>query len=69
MKKIFIGLAVLILSICMLSACGQSGSQSDESGYTIDNIRDYVVGLDEEMAKIVGKEFQELVKSEDELFG
>ena len=30
---------------------------------------EYRVGLDEEMAKIVGKEFQELVKSEDELFG
>jgi ribose 5-phosphate isomerase B len=30
---------------------------------------EYMVGLDEEMAKIVGKEFQELVKSEDELFG
>ena len=48
-KKSLTGLLTLILSICMLNACGQSASTSEESGYTIDNIRDYVVGLDVEM--------------------
>lgn len=57
-KKIRRRLAVLltlVLSLSMLCACGQKqssgqdSSSSDKGGYTIDNIRDYVVGLDEEM--------------------
>ncbi len=41
---------VLVLSFCMLSACGQSAApETNESGYTLDNIRNYVVGIDEEM--------------------
>lgn len=52
MKKrnnVLLKLAVLILGICMLSSCGQGASSGDKSGYTLDNIRDQVVGLDEEM--------------------
>ncbi len=47
-KKSLIGLLILSLIICMLSACSQPASSGD-GGYTIDNIRDQVVGLDEEM--------------------
>ncbi len=49
------GLA-LLMALCMiigtLASCGQSGNGGDKTadeGYTIDNIRDYVVGLDEKM--------------------
>ena len=57
-KKIRRHLAILmtlVMSLSMLCACGQEkssgqeSSSSDKGGYTIDNIRDYVVGLDEEM--------------------
>ena len=47
-KKGLTGLLILSLIICMLSACGQNGS-SGGGGYTIDNIRDQVVGLNEKM--------------------
>ena len=50
---------VLCLSICMLGACEQTASTDSsaggESGYTIDNIRDQVVGLDEQMELANGK--------------
>ena len=49
MRKKIIGLAVLILGICIFSACGQSAEPGTDSGYTIDNIRNYVVGIDEKM--------------------
>ena len=39
----------LCLVLCALSACAQEQSNEEQSGYTIDNIRDYVVGIDEEM--------------------
>ena len=42
-------LVVLTLTVCMLSACGQSAASSGKGGYTIDNIREQVVGLNEEM--------------------
>ena len=42
-------LVVLTLTVCMLSACGQSVASSGKGGYTIDNIREQVVGLNEEM--------------------
>ena len=48
-KRGLTGLLILSLIICMLSACGQSGASSESGGYTIDNIREQVVGLDEEM--------------------
>lgn len=40
---------VLSLILCALTACAQEKSSEEQSGYTIDNIRDYVVGIDEEM--------------------
>lgn len=49
MRKGIIGLAVLILSICVFTACGQNTEPGTDSGYTIDNIRNYVVGIDEKM--------------------
>ena len=54
-KKSLLVLVVLCLSICMLSSCGQSTASADEGGYTLDNIRDYVVGLDEKMELENGK--------------
>ena len=45
-------LLTLSLCACMLGACGQTPDNSapaGEDGYTIDNIRNYVVGLDEKM--------------------
>lgn len=48
-KKILLILAVLSLSICLLSACEQEQEQEESGGYTLDNIREYVVGLDEEV--------------------
>ena len=48
-------LTALCMIICTLASCGQSGSAGNndekkaDGGYTIDNIRDYVIGLDEEM--------------------
>ena len=48
-------IAVLILSTCVLAGCGQTAAPEDSSGYTIDNIRDYVVGLDEKMELESGK--------------
>lgn len=45
------GIAVLIISLCILAACGQAEDKAAGAadGYTIDNIRDYVVGIDEKM--------------------
>ena len=57
-SKILCGLVVLSLSICMLSACSQtsgSAAPAADGGYTIDNIRNYVVGLDEKMVLENGK--------------
>ena len=48
-KRVLPVIFALILSLCMLSACGQTAVPEGESGYTIDNIRDQVVGLNEEM--------------------
>ena len=48
-KRGMITLMILILSICLLSACEQPAETEKEGGFTLDNIRDYVVGLDEEM--------------------
>jgi hypothetical protein len=48
-KKGLLKLMVLTLTVCMLSACGQSAESSGKGGYTIDNIREQVVGLNEEM--------------------
>ena len=50
---------VLCLSISLLAACDQAPASDEESGdagYTIDNIRDYVVGIDEKMELDNGKE-------------
>ena len=49
MKKWLAGLMILSMCICMLSACGESTAPEGDSGYTIDNIRNYVVGIDEKM--------------------
>ena len=52
MKKLgkgLMGLAVLCMSICIFSACGQASAPDSGDGYTLDNIRNYVVGLDEQM--------------------
>ena len=49
MKKWLAGIIVLTLSISMVSACGKSAAPEGDKGYTMDNIRDYVVGIDEEM--------------------
>ena len=49
MKKWLAGILILSMSICMLSACGKSAAPEGDGGYTLDNIRDYVVGIDEEM--------------------
>ena len=58
-KKVLLLSMLLGLSICILSACEQSASTDTaadgESGYTIDNIRDQVVGLDEQMELANGK--------------
>jgi selenocysteine lyase/cysteine desulfurase len=35
--------------ICMLTACGQSSAPAEKGGYTLDNIRDQVVGLNEKV--------------------
>ena len=49
MKKWLTGILILSMSICMLSACGKGAAPEGDGGYTLDNIRDYVVGIDEEM--------------------
>ena len=41
--------AVLVISVCISAACSQQSEQSTDTGYTIDNIRNYVVGIDEKM--------------------
>lgn len=50
-KKLLIRIAVLLMSICLMAACEQNTEpeQDADSGYTLDNIRDYVVGLNEEV--------------------
>lgn len=51
--KVLSVIMALILSVCAFSACSQTELSADPStgdgGYTIDNIRDQVVGLNEEM--------------------
>lgn len=54
-KNSLLSIAALILSVCLLSSCGQSAAPAEKNGYTLDNIRDYVVGLDEEMELENGK--------------
>ena len=54
-KNSLLGIAALIISVCLLSSCGQSSASAGKNGYTLDNIRDYVVGLDEEMELENGK--------------
>ena len=49
MKKWLAMFIILTLSISMLSACGKGEAPKAEDGYNLDNIRDYVVGIDEEM--------------------
>lgn len=60
-KKILLLIMLLGLSICMLSACEQSASADtvgeEDSGYTIDNIREQVVGIDEKMELESGKKW------------
>ena len=54
-RRILLTAAVICLSICMLGACGQTPApENEDSGYTLDNIRNYVVGLDEEMELVNG---------------
>ena len=48
-RKGLLRLTVLTLSFCILCACGQTPSSEEQSGYALDNIRNYVVGIDEEM--------------------
>ena len=48
-KRILSVFMVLSLILCAFSACAQEKSSEEQGGYTIDNIRDYVVGINEEM--------------------
>ena len=54
-KKTWALLLVLSMIICMFTACGQSAQPAEEDKYTIDNIRDQVVGLNEQMELENGK--------------
>ncbi len=55
MKRSTAALTALVMIICTLASCGQSGNAGNngekkaDGGYTIDNIRDCVIGLDEKM--------------------
>ncbi len=55
MKKTWALLLVLSMIICMFTACGQSAQPAEEGKYTIENIRDQVVGLNEQMELENGK--------------
>lgn len=46
-KKLLKGLLPILMIICLLASCSQNTDNA--SGYTIDNIRNQVVGLDEKM--------------------
>ena len=50
-KKSLLMLIILTMSLCLISACGQTPAPDpgEADGYTLDNIRNYVVGIDEEM--------------------
>ena len=48
-KKGLVMLVVLSLCICMLGSCEQKDASTGDGGYTIENIRDQVVGLNEKM--------------------
>ncbi len=54
-KKAFPLLVIVSMIICMLSSCGQSAASAGEGGYTLDNIRDQVVGLNEQVELESGK--------------
>ena len=41
--------AVLCAAIGLLAACGKTAEETADAGYTLENIRNYVVGIDEEM--------------------
>ena len=47
--RLMFGLILLAVFVLTASGCGSASEQSTESGYTIDNIRNYVVGIDEQM--------------------
>ena len=49
LKKGLLLLMVMAMGVCLLSACGKNASSPGDGGYTLDNIRNYVVGIDEEM--------------------
>ena len=50
-KKRLLTLMMLSLCLCLISSCGQTPAPAPDEGdgYTLDNIRNYVVGIDEEM--------------------
>ena len=50
-NKGLLRLVVLGLCACLLAACGQSAAPAEDEGegYSLDNIRNYIVGLDEEV--------------------
>ena len=56
-KKTLLKIAALVLSVCLLfGACGNNSTEpGGGEGYTIDNIREQVVGIDEEMELESGK--------------
>lgn len=54
-KKILPLLLALSMIICMFTACEQSTSSTDEGKYTLENIRDQVVGIDEQVELENGK--------------
>ena len=50
-KKRLLTFMMLSLCLCLISSCGQTPAPAPDEGdgYTLDNIRNYVVGIDEEM--------------------
>ena len=54
-KKILPLLLALSMIICIFTACEQSTSSTDEGKYTLENIRDQVVGLNEKVELENGK--------------
>lgn len=54
-KKILPLLLALSMIICIFTACEQSTSSTDEGKYTLENIRDQVVGIDEQVELENGK--------------
>lgn len=48
-RKKILAFIALCISVFMITACSQTESNTADSGYTLDNIRDSVVGLNEEV--------------------